>query len=179
MPSCLMSQLLVAFMNVLLAISITTGILSAVWGWMSISLGLLTWAGFLGCTSYFASPKEGLKGLASSLLTNMTGVFWAMVIIHASNFLALEILGYFVTGLVAFMMCIQAKQTWLAYIPGTFIGSCATFAANGDWGIVVPSIIVGGIFGYLMKASGIALKEWLEKRNRQSEAKPSAVQSAQ
>lgn len=155
-------------MNVLLAISITTGILSGVWGWVSISLGLLTWAGFLGCTSYFASPTDGIKGLAASLLTNMTGVFWALVIIHASGYFAVEILGYVVTAFVAFMMCIQAKQSWLAHIPGTFIGSCATFAADGDWAIVVPSIIVGGIFGYLMKTSGIMLKDIIEKRTKQN-----------
>ncbi|MDW2211398.1 DUF1097 domain-containing protein, partial [Vibrio sp. 2025] len=35
-------------MTTLLAISITTGILSGVWGWIAISLGLLSWAGFLG-----------------------------------------------------------------------------------------------------------------------------------
>ncbi len=157
-------------MNVLLAISITTGILSGIWGWLSISLGLLSWAGFLGCTSYFASPTDGIKGLASSLLTNMSGVFWAMVIIHGSNFLAAEILGYVVTGVVAFMMCIQAKKSWLAYIPGTFIGSCATFAASGDWALVVPSIIVGGVFGYLMKTTGIMLKDAIDNRSKQQKS---------
>lgn len=151
-------------MSVLLAIAITTGILSGVWGWLSISLGLITWAGFLGCTSYFASPKDGINGLGTSLLTNMTGVFWAMVIIQASNLVPMEIVGYVVTGIVAFMMCIQAKKAWLSYIPGTFIGSCATFAADGNWKLVIPSIIVGAIFGYLMKASGIVLKERLDKK---------------
>lgn len=150
-------------MSTLFAIALTTGILSGVWGWVAVSLGLLSWAGFLGCTSYFASPKDGLKGLGQSLLTNLSGVFWAMVIIHASQWVGLEIIGYVVTSIVAFMMCIQAKKSWLAYIPGTFIGSCATFAANGDWQLVVPSLILGGLFGYLMKASGL----WLyQKRNQ-------------
>lgn len=151
-------------MSVLLAIAITTGILSGIWGWLSISLGLLTWAGFLGCTSYFASPTEGIKGLGLSLVTNMTGVFWGMVIIQLSTIFPLEIIGYVVTAFVAFMMCIQAKQSWLAYIPGTFIGSCAVFAANGNWQLVIPSLILGGIFGYSMKASGLMLKKWLEQR---------------
>ena len=153
-------------MSTLVAIAITTGILSGLWGWIAISLGLLSWAGFLGCTSYFASPTSGLKGLAESLVTNMTGVFWAMVIIHASQFASLEILGYVITSLVAFMMCIQAKQNWLGYIPGTFIGSCATFAADGDWQLVVPSLILGGIFGYLMKASGL----WLHQKSSQTQS---------
>ncbi|MEZ8101028.1 DUF1097 domain-containing protein [Vibrio bivalvicida] len=153
-------------MTTLFAISLTTGILSGVWGWVAITLGLLSWAGFLGCTSYFASPNDGLKGLSVSLITNMSGVFWAMVIIHASQFASLEILGYVITAIVAFLMCIQAKQTWLGYIPGTFIGSCATFAADGNWKLVIPSLILGGIFGYLMKASGL----WIHQKSTQSQA---------
>lgn len=152
-------------MSTLVAISLTTGILSGLWGWVAISLGLLSWAGFLGCTSYFASPNDGLKGLSVSLITNMSGVFWAMVIIHASQYASLEILGYVITALVAFFMCVQAKQSWLGYIPGTFIGSCATFAADGNWKLVIPSLILGGIFGYLMKASGM----WLHQKSNQSQ----------
>ncbi|TXY09613.1 DUF1097 domain-containing protein [Vibrio mimicus] len=158
-------------MSTLFAIALTTGILSGVWGWVAVSLGLLSWAGFLGCTSYFASPKDGVKGLGQSLLTNLSGVFWAMVIIHASQWVGLEIIGYVVTSIVAFMMCIQAKKSWLAYIPGTFIGSCATFAADGDWQLVVPSLILGGLFGYLMKASGLWLYQKLNQpRTVQTEA---------
>lgn len=48
-------------MNVLFAIAVTTGILSGVWGWVAVSLGLIGWAGFLGCTAYFACPQGGLK----------------------------------------------------------------------------------------------------------------------
>ncbi|MEF1254344.1 DUF1097 domain-containing protein [Vibrio sp. M260112] len=153
-------------MSTLVAISLTTGILSGLWGWVAISLGLFSWAGFLGCTSYFASPNDRLKGLSVSLITNMSGVFWAMVIIYASQFASLEILGYVITALVAFLMCVQAKQAWLRYIPGTFIGSCATFAADGNWKLVIPSLILGGIFGYLMKASGM----WLHQKSNQSQA---------
>ncbi|WP_104402181.1 DUF1097 domain-containing protein [Vibrio penaeicida] len=148
-------------MSVLFAIALTTGILSGIWGWLSVALGLLSWAGFLGCTSYFASPQDGVKGLGASLLTNLSGVFWAMVIITLSDYLSLEIIGYAVTSIVAFFMCIQAKKSWLGYIPGTFIGCCATFAANGNWQLVVPSLLLGGVFGYLMKASGERLHQYL------------------
>lgn len=147
-------------MSVLVAIAITTGILSGVWGWVAVSLGLLSWAGFLGCTTYFASPKDGMKGLGLSIATNMSGVFWAMVIIHLSTMVGIEIIGYVITAIVAFFMCVQAKKTWLEFIPGTFIGSCATFAASGDWQLVIPSLILGAVFGYCMKASGI----WLQKK---------------
>lgn len=111
-------------MNVLVAIAITTGILSGIWGWVAVSLGLLSWAGFLGCTAYFACPQGGLKGFGISLCTLLSGVFWAEVIIYGG---ALRpewtILGYVLTGIVAFLMCIQAQQRWLAFVPGTFIGA--------------------------------------------------------
>ncbi|MDE1263822.1 DUF1097 domain-containing protein [Vibrio aestuarianus] len=162
-------------MSTLFAISLTTGILSGVWGWIAVSLGLLSWAGFLGCTSYFASPTDGVKGLAVSLITNISGVFWAMVIIHASSSVSLDIWGYVITAVVAFLMCIQASKTWLSYIPGTFIGSCATFAANGDWQLVVPSLILGGVFGYAMKASGM----WLHQRSKQPALNDKAVAETQ
>ena len=141
-------------MNILLSIAITTGILSGIWGWVAVSLGLLSWAGFLGCTAYFACPQGGLKGLAISAATLLSGVVWAMVIIYGSALAPhLEILGYVITGIVAFLMCIQAKQLLLSFVPGTFIGACATFAGQGDWKLVLPSLALGLIFGYAMKNS--------------------------
>lgn len=147
-------------MSTLFAISLTTGLLSGVWGWIAVTLGLLSWAGFLGCTSYFAAPNNGMKGLLESLLTNLSGVFWAMVIIKGSSYVNMDIIGYVITALVSFMMCIQAKKSWLAYIPGTFIGACATFAAGANWQLVIPSLLLGGAFGYLMQTSGL----WLSNR---------------
>ena len=61
-------------MNILISIAITTGILSGIWGWVAVSLGLLSWAGFLGCTAYFACPQGGLKGLGISACTLLSGV---------------------------------------------------------------------------------------------------------
>ncbi|HAE9564536.1 TPA_asm: DUF1097 domain-containing protein [Salmonella enterica subsp. enterica serovar Montevideo] len=71
-------------MNILLSIAITTGILSGIWGWVAVSLGLLSWAGFLGCTAYFACPQGGFKGLLISACTLLSGMVWALVIIHGS-----------------------------------------------------------------------------------------------
>ncbi|AGB83311.1 Protein of unknown function (DUF1097) [Serratia sp. FGI94] len=152
-------------MNVLVAIAVTTGILSGIWGWVALSLGLISWAGFLGCTAYFACPQGGVKGLLVSTLTCCSGVFWAMLIIHGS---ALEpawsLLGYVLTGVVAFLMCIQAWQQWLNFVPGTFIGACATFAGDGEWRLVTLSLLVGLLFGFAMKNSGL----WLAARGRRA-----------
>ena len=146
-------------------IGITSGFLSGGWGLVAISLGLLSWAGCLGCTAYFACPQGGLRGLLISTLTCLNGVFWAVVIITGSAMRPeWNILGYLLTGVVAFLMCIQARQQWLAFVPGTFIGACATFAAQGDWRQVVLSLLVGLLFGYAMKNSGLWLAKQREKQ---------------
>jgi hypothetical protein len=99
----------------------------------------------------------------------MSGVLWALVIIHGSALAPhLEIVGYVMTGVVAFLMCIQAKQLLLSFVPGTFIGACATFAGQADWRLVVPSLLVGLVFGYAMKNSGL----WLAARRAKSPAPP-------
>ncbi|WP_148677787.1 DUF1097 domain-containing protein [Klebsiella sp. RIT-PI-d] len=150
-------------MSTLLAIAITTGILSGLWGWAAVSLGLLSWAGFLGCTAYFACPQGGLRGLAVSACTLMSGVVWALVIMYGSALAPhIEIISYLMTGIVAFLMCIQAKQLLLSFVPGTFIGACATFAGQGDYKLVVPSVLLGLIFGFAMKNSGL----WLASRTK-------------
>ena len=97
-------------MNMLLSIAITTGILSGIWGWVAVSLGLLSWAGFLGCTAYFACPQRWVKGLWISACTLLSGVVWALVIINGSALAPhMDIIGYVMTGIVAFLMCIRAK----------------------------------------------------------------------
>lgn len=81
--------------------------------------GLTKLGGLPGCTAYFACPQGGLKGLAISAATLLSGVVWAMVIIYGSALAPhLEILGYVITGIVAFLMCIQAKQLLLSFVPG-------------------------------------------------------------
>ncbi|MBJ3815967.1 DUF1097 domain-containing protein [Shimwellia pseudoproteus] len=148
-------------MNKLLALALTTGVLSALWGWVAVALGLLNWAGFLGCTAYFACPQERLKGLAISACTLMSGVLWARVIIAGSAVAPhSDILGYGVTGVVAFLMCLQSRQLLLSFVPGTFIGACAIFAAGGEWRAVVPALLLGLLFGFAMKNSGL----WLAAR---------------
>ncbi|XPE49814.1 DUF1097 domain-containing protein [Shigella flexneri] len=74
-----------------------------------------------------ACPQGGLKGLAISAATPASGVVWAMVILTVVHWHHIwKCLGYVITGIVPFLMCIQAKQLLLSFVPGTFIGACAT-----------------------------------------------------
>ncbi|WP_058913937.1 DUF1097 domain-containing protein [Entomohabitans teleogrylli] len=150
-------------MNTQLFLALTTGILSGLWAWVAVSLGLPGWVGFLGCTAWFACPVPGFKGLLTTLGSLCSGVFWAEVIIHGSTLAPYtEVAGYLMTGVVAFIMCSQARHTLLAFVPGTFIGACATFGAQGDWRHVLPALILGLAFGYAMKWSG----QWLAHRRQ-------------
>ncbi len=108
--------------------------------------------GFSGLYSLFCLSARRPEGLAISACTLLSGVVWALVIIHGSSLAPqLEIVSYVLTGIVAFLMCVQAKQLLLSFVPGTFIGACATFAGQGDWKLVLPSLALGLVFGYAMK----------------------------
>ena len=88
-------------------------------------------------------------------------MLWAQVIIAGSAVApGITWLSYAMPGVVAFLMCIQSRQTLLSFVPGTFIGACATFAAQGDWKSVLPALLLGLLFGVAMKASG----QWLAGR---------------
>ncbi|MCZ6284663.1 DUF1097 domain-containing protein, partial [Escherichia coli] len=58
---------------------------------------------------------------------------------------------------------VKPSQTknFSSFVPGTCIGACATFAGQGDWKLVLPSLARGVIFGYAMKKSG----RWLAARS--------------
>ncbi|NFN87972.1 DUF1097 domain-containing protein [Clostridium sporogenes] len=145
-------------MSLLMCISIGVGILSGVWGFVSSYFGLITWVGFIGCTSYYAAGGK-LKGLKKSVATNMTGVLWAMLIIITSNYLGFSLAGAIMTGIFSFVMCAQARFELLSFIPGTFCGSCSTFGSNGNWKGVIIALICGAFLGYSSEIGGI----WLHK----------------
>ncbi|XPE47632.1 DUF1097 domain-containing protein [Shigella flexneri] len=93
---------------------------------------------------------------------HVSGVYWAL-----GDYLwqrartALEIVSYVMTGIVAFLTRIQANSCRLPSYQAIFTGACATFAGQGDWKLVLPSLALGLVFGYAMKNSGL----WLAARS--------------
>ena len=67
--------------------AISIGLLSGVWFILSTKLGVMTWVGFMGCTSYYAAGNRFFKGWRKSVICNMSGIFWAMIAITVSNVL--------------------------------------------------------------------------------------------
>ncbi|MPY21604.1 DUF1097 domain-containing protein [Shewanella psychropiezotolerans] len=131
-------------------VAISAGLLAAVWAGVADSFSLVTWIGFLACSTYFAQPKPGFQGVLMSWATNLSGVFWAWIVISGSGYFESAFVGYLLTGIVTSGMCLQASYHKLAFIPGAFIGCCITFAMVGDISNILPALILGALLGYSM-----------------------------
>lgn len=131
-------------------VAISAGLLAALWCGIADTFHFITWIGFLSCSTYFAQPKPGFKGVLMTWFTNLSGVFWAWLAITGSGAVDTPLLGYLLTGIVTSMMCLQASYSKLAFIPGAFIGCCITFAMGGDVAQIIPPLLMGALLGYSM-----------------------------
>lgn len=131
-------------------IAISAGLLAALWAGIADTFQLITWIGFLSCSTYFAQPKAGFQGVLMTWFTTLSGVFWAWLAITGSSFVDTPLLSYLLTGIVTSAMCLQASYAKLAFIPGAFIGCCITFAMAGDVTHLIPPLLIGALLGYAM-----------------------------
>lgn len=118
-------------MSFLLALSISTGFFCGVWAAIAAipSLGLITWAGFAGCTAYFASGKHGLEGISAAVFSTMSGVVSALIAMFISGkFPGVSVVPILMTGIVSGTMCLKSAIKPMWFIPGAFIGCFSTFA---------------------------------------------------
>lgn len=152
-------------MSSLMALSLATGLFCGIWSEFAPAFGLIVWAGFAGCTTYFASNSHGLEGLFVTVRQNLFGVVCGMGIIILSNkFPDLSMNTLIFSGSITFIMCIVGKFKWFSFIPGTFLGSFSTFAANGNWKALIPSLIMGAFLGLACDLGGNWLYKLLAKK---------------
>lgn len=143
----------------LFALSISTAILCGIWVVLADATGLIGWAGFAGCTTYFATGHHGLVGLRKTVCPNLAGVACGMSIILLSNLVpALGTWGVW-CGVITFVMCIISYFKAFDFCPGTFMGCFSTFAANGDWKVLTLSLLAGAVLGFCCDYGG----KWLYK----------------
>ena len=131
-------------------VAISAGLLAALWCGIADTFHLVTWIGFLGCSTYFAQPKSGFQGVLMTWFTTLSGVFWAWLAITGSGFVDTPLLSYLLTGIVTSAMCLQASYAKLAFIPGAFIGCCITFAMAGNVIPIILPLLLGALLGYAM-----------------------------
>ena len=139
----------------------TVAVLSGIWLYSCGFTGLLGFAGFTGCTSYFACSDKGLLGLKSTIIANLSGIFWAMAAILAGIYFPIG--NYSVAiygGIITFMIVAMGAFKDFRFIPGAFMGCFSTFACGGDWRHIIPSVLIGAVMGFLSDISG----QWLYKK---------------
>lgn len=141
-------------MNLIVAISITTAICCGAWYAIACAVGLCAWGGFAGCTSYFASGKQGAQGVKTALLTNLAGIAIAMASIFLGTmFPAIDKVGIW-SGIVSFTIVMLMHTKLFNFTTGTFIGCFSTFAIGGNWKLLVVSIVLGELVGCACDLSG-------------------------
>lgn len=152
-------------MTELMALSIVTGILCGLWSQLAPILGLITWGGFAGCTTYFASGKHGMDGFIVTVRQNLFGVLCGMTIIMLSTKFPFSFNQVLYSGFITFVMCIVGKYKSLSFIPGTFMGCFSTFASNGEWKVLVPTLVVGALLGIACDLGGKAFYNLTNSKN--------------
>lgn len=97
----------------------------------------LTQLGWLsGLHGLFRLPARWAKGLWISACTLLSGVVWALVIINGSALAPhMDIIGYVMTGIVAFLMCIQQSNGCFHLYRARLLAHVQHLQgrATGDW----------------------------------------------
>ena len=96
------------------------------WQGIGSVLGLATWMGFVGCTSYF-SAGCGKTGFIKSMCSNYVGLLWGMCIIMSGNINSGILFGAIVTGAFSWLICYQSKIDLLSLVSNTFMGGFSAF----------------------------------------------------
>ena len=102
-------------MSVVMANALGTGIFCGLWQGIGSVLGLATWMGFVGCTSYF-SAGCGKTGFIKSMCSNYVGLLWGMCIIMSGNINSGILFGAIVTGAFSWLICYQSKIDLLSLV---------------------------------------------------------------
>lgn len=158
-----------------MASAIGTGIFCGIWQGLAGVLGLVSWMGFVGCTSYF-SAGCGKTGFIKSLCSNFTGVLWGMLIILSGNINSTILFGAIVTGFFSWVICYQSKISLLSLVPNTFMGGFATFASGGSWKMLLLCLVLGNILGVVCDYSGRYIFKMFGKKEEVSQAETTESQ---
>lgn len=157
----------------IIATAAFTGLLCGLWGGFSGVIGLSAWAGFAGCTAYFASGRQNLSGIAMTTVTTMLGVLFGWMMLNGAGALGGSN-GAFALAIGALVMVIvlMGQIKWTAFVPGIFVG-CYTFFAmpNNDWKLLGLSLLAGVALGFLCDWGGRTLfAGWEPKKTNKKRA---------
>ncbi|MGI5946505.1 MAG: DUF1097 domain-containing protein [Lachnospiraceae bacterium] len=133
-----------------------TAFLCMIWMAAAGLLKLPGWAGFAGCTAYFAAPGKGIKSLPKTFACVGSGILYASLSLLFSGIIPGQAAGLLLTFLTTFLMCAAGNSSILGFVPGAFIGSFSTFASKGDIR-AIAAILIGVFLGLACDSFGKAL----------------------
>lgn len=146
----------------LVVTSLATAVLCTIWMLLGPAVGLIGWAGFAGCTSYFAYPKSGPKALPLILCCVLCGSAFAFISLFVGGLFldprVSQAVSLVMTCVTTYFMCADAHFKYLSYVPGTFFGSFSTFAAGGN-PMIIPSLVIGVLLGLACDMCGQKLAD--------------------
>jgi hypothetical protein len=168
-------------MTQLVALSLAIAIFGAIGAWICLSSAgwLLIWAAFIAWASFFHSGGD-TNALKKTIICTIWGVIcgWvaAMVIVSVPMPALGLIWPAIVVGVTVFILCVAAHAELLNSIPASVLGYAALFAfllqtpgaldagkltsatAGNGAIVVILSLILGAIFGFLSGKLGGVLK---------------------
>lgn len=133
-----------------------TALLCTIWMIVAPMAGIPGWAGFAGCTAYFAAPGKGARSLPATFACVASGIAYALLSLNLAALVEGQAFGLFMTFATTFLMCFAGGGKLLAFVPGAFMGSFSTFAASGDM-YAVAGILLGVLLGLACDTLGKAL----------------------
>lgn len=150
-------------MRTLVSIGISCGILCGLMVQFSGQLGLIPWVVIAAWACYYAAGGKK-EALLKIIPANLSGVIWAyLIVLVATNWAFTYALGIAV-AIAVIMMCVQAKLSLLAFIPGAFIGAACAFGSGYDWKGTAIALIIGAIIGFISEqGAGLVGKLFPEK----------------
>ncbi|MGQ9600802.1 MAG: DUF1097 domain-containing protein [Anaerolineae bacterium] len=110
-------------------LSLSVGILAAIWTWVSIKLGWPTWAGFIGWAFFFVAGGDA-KALWKAGLPMIVGVIFGYLCLYGlklSGELGIVAISLLV-GLAALILVLLMNWEPMALAPASFCGFATFFA---------------------------------------------------
>lgn len=152
-----------------IAIAVSSCIVAALWTFISFSLGLITVAGFLAWSSFFAAGG-GKNGFKKALTANISGICIGFLGDQLANSLQTYVepkISYTIgNGLGSMVICLNSKFKALDFIPGSFIGWSAFIASGLNFKLTLISMLCGSLCGLLSQGiTDVILKMVSEKEN--------------
>lgn len=160
------------FITELVLLSLLSGLICFLWGFISFFTGIFTWVGFAGCTSFFVvNEKDPLKRAMKAFISNVNGSFYAFSSLYLSSIFDIDFVTIFLTtGLITIFIIYQSKSQLFSCVPACFIGCFVTFGLNGDIKMAITGFFCGAVLGYALEMVGIFSKKVINKESNNKAA---------